>query len=100
VVVGLVALLVMGLLGAVAVGLYKALEKPKRQDPQIVVPLSALPFLGEDAAVPSPPATESTPAPDVPVETPPLAPPTGTHRRHKEGGSPTASPGASPGAPK
>ena len=93
VVVGLVALVVMGILGAVAVFLYKALEKPKRQDPQIVVPLSALPFLGEDAAVPPAPPTESAPAPDVPVETPPLAPPpTGTHRRPKEGGSPTASP--------
>jgi PPM family protein phosphatase len=100
VVVGLVALLVMGILGAVAVFLYKTLEKPKRQDPQIVVPLSALPFLGEASGAPS--ATTELVAPEVPVETPPLAPPPGSHHhhRHKDGGSPATAPTGSGPAPK
>ncbi len=99
VVVGLVAFVVIGLLVAAAIGLYKALEKPKHQEPQIVVPLSALPFLGEGSGAPS--ATTEPAAPEVPVETPPLAPPPGTHHpRHKDGGSPASTPTGSGVVPK
>lgn len=91
----LLALVGVVMLVAAAVGLYTLVERPKRHEPQIIVPLSALPFLGDDAAAPAPPSDPSVAPPAIPStdetaphEHPALAPPPSTGVRHhrKEGG--------------
>ena len=84
-----VALVVLGVVAAlvvVAEGLYRVLVRPKHVEPQIAVPLSALPRVGESAPSSEP---EPTAAPSLPEETPPLAAPSSPRRRSP---SPSAPP--------
>lgn len=85
----LVALVVLGAVAAlvvVAAGLYRVLVRPQHVEPQIAVPLSALPRVGEPAPSVEP---EPTAAPSLPEETPPLASPSTPRRRSP---SPSAPP--------
>jgi hypothetical protein len=84
-----VALVVLGVVAAlvvVAAGLYGVLVRPQHVEPQIAVPLSALPRVGEPAPSVEP---EPTAAPSLPEETPPLASPSTPRRRSP---SPSAPP--------
>ncbi|MBK6461359.1 MAG: protein phosphatase 2C domain-containing protein [Myxococcales bacterium] len=85
----LIGILVLAAVVAVAVasaGLYAVIIKPEHVDPQIAVPLSALPRVGEP---PASSESEPTAAPSLPAETPPLAPPSAPGHR---GPSPSARP--------
>lgn len=62
----------------VAAGLYRVLVKSRRVEPQIAVPLSALPRVAESAPSAEP---EPTAAPSIPEETPPLVAPSAPRRQ-------------------